>query len=106
MDVTLQMLAFVKAIEMGSIPAASRNSGQTPSAVSKQIGILENQVGHRLLRRTRVGVSLTEEGTRFCEKCRAVADRFNEAKTYISNVKDHPKGVLRSAIQRSTCRLS
>jgi DNA-binding transcriptional LysR family regulator len=97
MDLSSQMLAFVKVVEMGSISAASRLSGQTPSAVSKQIGNLEDRVGHRLLRRTRAGVSLTEEGMQFYEKCRAVADKFHDAENYISNVDDDPKGVLRVA---------
>jgi DNA-binding transcriptional LysR family regulator len=48
MDVSSQMLVYVKVVEMGSISAASRSSGQTPSAVSKQIRHLEDHVGHRL----------------------------------------------------------
>ena len=82
---------------MGSISAASRSSGQTPSAVSKQIGALEDHVGHRLLRRTRAGVSVTDEGRLFYEKCRAVADKFYEAQDYISSFDDAPKGILRVA---------
>ena len=52
LDVSSQMLIFVKVVEMGSFSAVSRNSKQTPSAVSKQIGNLENHVGYRLLHRT------------------------------------------------------
>jgi DNA-binding transcriptional LysR family regulator len=47
MDISSQMLLFVKVVECGSISAASRAVGQTPSAVSKQIGLLEDQVRHR-----------------------------------------------------------
>lgn len=97
MDVSSQMLAFVRVVEMGSISAASRTSGQTPSAVSKQIGHLEDHVGHRLLRRTRAGVSLTDEGKRYYEKCRAVAEKFYEAEDYISSFSDAPSGPLRVA---------
>lgn len=97
MDVSSQMLAFVKVVEMGSISAASRASGQTPSAVSKQIGHLEDHVGHRLLRRTRAGVSLTDEGKRYYEKCRAVAEKFYEAEEYITSFSDAPSGTLRVA---------
>ena len=97
MDVSSQMLAFVKVVEMGSISAASRSSGQTPSAVSKQIGHLEDHVGHRLLYRTRAGVSLTDEGREFYEKCRVMAERFHEAEEHISSFNGRPKGVLRVA---------
>ena len=57
MDISSQMLTFVKVVEMGSISVASRAGGQTPSAVSKQIALLEDHVGHWLLHRTRIGVS-------------------------------------------------
>lgn len=97
MDISSQMLVFVKVVEMGSISAASRSSGQTPSAVSKQIGHLEDHVGHRLLRRTKTGVSMTDEGREYFEKCQAVADKFLEAEEHISSFNGSPKGVLRVA---------
>lgn len=97
MDISSQMLVFVKVVEMGSISAASRASGQTPSAVSKQIGHLEDHVGHRLLHRTRAGVYVTDEGREYYEKCRAVAEKFNEAEEHISSFNVGPKGVLRVA---------
>ena len=97
MDVSSQMLAFVKVVEMGSISAASRSSGQTPSAVSKQIRHLEDHVGHRLLHRTKAGVSVTDEGREYYEKCRAVAEKFIEAEEHISSVSATPKGTLHVA---------
>lgn len=97
MDVSAQMLAFVRVVEMGSISAASRSSGQTPSAVSKQIGHLEDHVGHRLLHRSKAGVSMTSEGHEYYEKCRAVAEKFHEAEEYISNISSDPHGTLRVA---------
>lgn len=95
MDKASQMLVFVKVAEMGSISAASRSSGQTPSAVSKQIGQLEDRLGHRLLHRTRAGVSLTDEGKEFYEKCRDFAEKFYEASEHFATYKDGPKGQLR-----------
>jgi DNA-binding transcriptional LysR family regulator len=89
------MLAFVKVVENGSISAASRAGGQTPSAVSKQIGLLEEHVGHRLLHRTRTGVSLTAEGRDYFEKCKALARSFEEAEAHIQSLAGPPKGTLR-----------
>lgn len=91
------MLVFVKVVETGSISAASRSNGQTPSAVSKQIGHLEDHVGHRLLHRTRSGVSLTDDGREFYDKCRAVAEKFYEAEEHISRFDGVPRGTLRVA---------
>ncbi len=97
MDLSAQMIAFVNVVEMGSISAASRSGGQTPSAVSKQIAHLEDHVGHRLLHRTKTGVSLTGEGRELYEKCRAVAEKFHEAEEHISAITGNPKGILHVA---------
>lgn len=94
MDVSAQMLVFAKVVEMGSISAASRSSGQTPSAVSKQIRHLEDHVGQRLLNRAKGGVSVTEDGRAFYEKCRAMAEKFHEAQDLISSIDGRPKGTL------------
>lgn len=97
MDIAAQMLTFVKVVESGSISAASRDSGQTPSAVSKQISHLEDHVGQRLLRRTRSGVSLTGQGSAFYTRCREMALKFHEAEAFISASQGDPSGVLRVA---------
>lgn len=97
MDVPSQMLTFVKVVELGSISAASRSIGQTPSAVSKQIAHLEDHVGHRLLHRKKTGVSLTDEGRDYFGKCQAVAEKFMEAEAHVSGRDGRPRGVLRVA---------
>ncbi|UPH72363.1 LysR family transcriptional regulator [Abyssibius alkaniclasticus] len=97
MDVSSQMLTFVRVVEAGSISAASRSSGQTPSALSKQISHLEDHVGYRLLHRTRAGISLTEDGQPFYEKCRAVAEKVQEAEELVLAFGAAPKGQLRVA---------
>lgn len=95
MDISSQMLTFVKVVEMGSISAASRAGGQTPSAVSKQIALLEGHVGHRLLHRTRIGVSPTDEGREIYEKCRIFAEKFHEAEAHILSLDGRPRGNLK-----------
>lgn len=95
MDISAQMLIFATVVEEGSISAAARSVGQTPSAVSKQIGLLEDQVHYRLLNRTRTGVSPTQEGQEFYEKCREMAEKFKEAEALILNLDGVPRGNLR-----------
>jgi len=95
MDISAQMLIFATVVEQGSISAAARSIGQTPSAVSKQIGLLEDQVHYRLLNRTRTGVSPTQEGQEFYEKCQAMAEKFREAEALILNLDGVPRGNLR-----------
>ncbi|MDP5220605.1 LysR family transcriptional regulator [Ruegeria sp. 2205SS24-7] len=95
MDISAQMLIFATVVEQGSISAAARSMGQTPSAVSKQIGLLEDQAHYRLLNRTRTGVLPTQEGQEFYEKCKAMADRFQEAEAMILNLDGIPRGELK-----------
>lgn len=97
MDMSAQMIIFAKVVDQGSISAAARSMGQTPSAVSKQIGLLENQIHNRLLNRTSGGVSPTSEGWEFYEKCAALAEKFREAEAHIQNLDGTPRGALRVA---------
>ena len=97
MDISAQMLIFASVVERGSISAAARSMGQTPSAVSKQIGLLEDHVHYRLLNRTRKGVSPTQEGQEFYQKCKAMAEKFREAEALISNLDGIPRGQLKVA---------
>lgn len=97
MDISAQMLIFANVVEQGSISAAARSMGQTPSAVSKQIGLLEDHVHYRLLNRSRTGVSTTPEGKDLYDKCRAMADKFKEAEALITSFDGVPRGRLRIA---------
>lgn len=95
MDISAQMLIFATVVEKGSISAAARSMGQTPSAVSKQIGLLEDHAHYRLLNRTRTGVSPTDEGQAFYQKCKAMAEKFHEAELLIRNLDGVPRGKLK-----------
>ncbi len=97
MDISAQMLIFATVVEQGSISAAARTMGQTPSAVSKQISLLEDHVHYRLLHRTRTGVTPTQEGQDFYEKCKAMAEKFKEAEALIHNLDGIPRGKLKIA---------
>lgn len=48
--------------EHGSVSAAARVLGYTQSAVSRQIAVAEQEVGHRLFERSRAGMRPTREG--------------------------------------------
>jgi len=59
---TARLRAFIEAAEKGSIKAAADSLGYTPSAISQLVTALEKELGLVLFRRSRKGVSLTEEG--------------------------------------------
>jgi len=62
MDLPSQMILFAQVVDAGSFSAAARNLDHTPSAVSRQIGHLEDRLGVRLLNRSSNGLVVTEEG--------------------------------------------
>ncbi len=57
-----QLAAFEAAARHVSFTAAARELGITQSAVSQQIGLLEQRLGRRLFRRRPQGLELTDEG--------------------------------------------
>jgi DNA-binding transcriptional LysR family regulator len=95
MDLSSQMILFARVVETGSFSAAARTLSQTPSAVSRQIGQLEDRIGLRLLTRTQHGIALTEEGRAFHERCVLVAADVAETEALLSGMGDHPQGTLR-----------
>jgi DNA-binding transcriptional LysR family regulator len=97
MDLASQMLLFARVAERGSFSAAARAIDQTPSAVSRQIATLEDRLGVRLLHRTQSGVSLTEEGRAFRDRCADLAVRVAEAQEAMAALGGRAQGALRVA---------
>ena len=95
MELSSQMVLFAKVVECESFSAAARELGQTPSAVSRKIAHLEDQIGVRLLNRSKHGLKLTEEGRAFHARCVEIAARVSDAENFASQLTDHPKGLLR-----------
>lgn len=80
-------LALQKIIEAGSFTKAAEALGYTQSSISQMIASLENELGMKLLTRSRTGVRLTIEGAElypFIERSiiqyRAMQEKANEIK--------------------------
>ena len=97
MDIATQMILFAAVVENGGFSAAARDLGLTPSAVSRQIGQLEDRLGTRLLNRSTRRISLTEVGRAFYSRCSEVAQNVQEAENLVINMVDHPQGTLKVA---------
>lgn len=95
MDRAGEMTVFVKVAEQGSFSSAARDLGQTPSAVSKLIGRLEDRLGVRLIHRTTRKLSLTEEGEAFFQRAVRILADIDEAELAVSSLHASPRGVLR-----------
>ncbi|MBA3178447.1 LysR family transcriptional regulator [Salmonella enterica] len=87
--------AFVKISELGSFAAAARELNLSPSAVSKLISKTEEDLGTRLLNRNTRGLSLTQEGGMFLERCRVILSELTSAKEELSSIAGEPRGKLR-----------
>lgn len=86
------MEAFVKIADLGSFAAAARELNISPSAVSKLVGKTEEELGARLLNRNTRGLSLTQEGEMFLERCRMILNELKSAKEELSSISSEPRG--------------
>ncbi|MEC5385791.1 LysR family transcriptional regulator [Uliginosibacterium sp. H3] len=86
---------FVRLMELGSFAAAAAELGVSPSAASKAINQLEASLGARLLHRTTRRLSLTEAGTTYLERARAVLLAVEEADAEAAGATVSASGRLR-----------
>ncbi|PIP97041.1 MAG: LysR family transcriptional regulator [Rhodobacterales bacterium CG18_big_fil_WC_8_21_14_2_50_71_9] len=97
MELSSRMILFAQVVEGGSFSAAARAAGHAPSAVSRQIALLEDGLGVRLLNRTQSGITLTEAGAAFHARCAEVAALVAEAEGAVAGLGAAPRGALRVA---------
>jgi len=86
---------LIRVIDTGSLSAAARELGITPSGVSKQLSRLEAQLNARLLNRTTRRVKATEEGIALYDRCRPLFDALNEAEEVVHSMQSSLGGHLR-----------
>jgi molybdate transport repressor ModE-like protein len=79
----------------GSIAAAAREVGLTPSAVSQQLAILEREAGTTLLDRSPRGVQLTGAGYALARRARAILDLLEEARADLDRLSGALAGHVR-----------
>jgi DNA-binding transcriptional LysR family regulator len=65
METLANLEAFVRSAEAGSFSAAARRLSLTPAAVSRNVAMLERNLGVRLFQRSTRKLTLTEAGERF-----------------------------------------
>lgn len=89
------MALFARVAQLRSFSAAAREAGIAKSAVSKRIAALERRLGVLLLTRTTRALSLTEEGLRYYDHCRALVAAADAAESSVAGSKDRPAGRVR-----------
>ena len=88
---------FAETVAAGSMSAAARRLGMTPSAVSQIIGALERQAGVTLLHRSTRRLTLTEAGERCYPHCLRMLEAGQAATASLEQARDAPSGELRIA---------
>lgn len=86
---------FAKVAQLRSFSAAARSAGLSPAAVSKQVQLLEEELGVKLLHRTTRQVTLTEAGQVFYLRANAALLELTEAVESVGEQQDTPKGTLK-----------
>ena len=89
------LVVFVRVAETRSFTKAGAALALTPSAVSKAVTRLENELGTQLLHRTTRSVNLTNEGAGFLERCRTILAEIEDAESALAQTRTLPQGRLR-----------
>ena len=79
----------------GSISAAAKAGGYTPSAVSQQIGKLEREAGQPLLERHARGISLTDGGRALVRRAERIAKEIRAARAELDEIAGLRSGSVR-----------
>ena len=97
MTETKPLLAFAAVIEHGTMHAAARALGMTPSAVSQHISRLEALHGVKLLKRSTRRTAPTEAGAALAAHCVKLRQALLDAQAALDNIKTEAAGEVRLA---------
>lgn len=95
MDRLQGMQVFVRVVETGSFSKTAREFMTTQPTVTKQIAAVEARLKVRLLNRNTRGVSLTESGALYYEKCKVIVHDVEEADSAVRIQQSQAQGMLR-----------
>lgn len=104
MRINQSLECFIKAAETLHFATAANMLHITPTALSKQIKNLEQQIGIQLFKRTTRNVILTEMGERFYQRCRTIDEEINLLNQFIENKQNEPQGNLRVLVSTILAR--
>lgn len=98
METLANLESFARSAETGSFSAAARRLGLTPAAVSRNVALLERNLGVRLFQRSTRKLTLTEAGERFLMEIGGNLDALQAAIASVSTDRSEPAGVLKVSL--------
>lgn len=85
---------FLRVAETGKLSQAAAELNLAQPALSRQIALLEQDVGAQLFVRHRRGVALTEAGALFREKAQSILASVEQARAAVSAAGSEPSGAV------------
>jgi DNA-binding transcriptional LysR family regulator len=95
METLANLESFVRSAETGGFSAAARRLSLTPAAVSRNVAMLERNLGIRLFQRSTRKLTLTEAGERFLHSIRGNLEELQASIVNVATDRGEPAGVLR-----------
>lgn len=95
MDRLQAMQVFVRVVETGSFSKAAKEFSITQPTVTKMVAAIEERLKVRLLNRNTRGVSVTESGALYYEKCKTIVRESDEADNIVRLRQTQAQGLLR-----------
>lgn len=98
METLANLQSFMKSAECGSFSEAGRRLGLTAAAVSRNVAMLERNLGVRLFQRSTRKLTLTEAGARFVQSIGGSLATLQGAIEEASTDASEPAGVLKVSL--------
>jgi DNA-binding transcriptional LysR family regulator len=95
MDRITAVQLFLRVVETGSFSKAAAELGITQPTATKAVAAIEQRLGARLLHRSTRGITPTEVGTLYYEKCKLIARELDEADNLATLLQSQVGGTLR-----------
>lgn len=95
MDRLQAIRLFVRVVDLGSFSKAAADLGIGQPSATKQVAQMEKQLGARLLHRSTHGVTPTEVGALYYEKCKLIVHHLEEADSVAALQQSQVQGGLR-----------
>lgn len=95
MDKASRLDLFLEVVQQGSFARAADARHMDRSALSKQIKLLENELGVRLLNRSTRALSATNAGIEIAKKAEMIREALIKTQRVAESFHESPKGLLR-----------
>src|SRR5580700_5950644 len=94
-DTLTSIKVFRQVVESGTFVAAAERMDLSTAMVSKHVAHVEKRLGVRLLNRNSRTLSLTEPGTVYFERCKAILDDLEATELELGSLGTVPRGTVR-----------